>query len=110
MNLFRKLCVSGLLLSVFGGVVACGSDDDDSGGGTAKLASCKQVCDKQGTCSNQFFTVDDCKQICDAFAQASAKCQDALKAQSDCQIAQADICAGTGCDAQESAFATACQK
>jgi hypothetical protein len=110
MNLLRKLCVSSLLLAVVGGVVGCSSDDDNGGGSTAKLASCKQVCDKSGACPNAIFTVADCKQLCDAFAQASASCQDALKAESDCQLAQADVCANTGCDAQQSAFNTACSK
>lgn len=111
MNLMRKLWVSSLLLAVVGGVVACGGgDDDDSGGGNAaKLASCKQVCDKSANCPIAF-PADTCKQICDAHAQASAACQDALKTVSDCTLAQADVCAIAGCDDQETAYQNACAK
>ena len=111
MNFTRKLWVSGLLLAVLGGVVACGGDDDDGGGGSAaKLASCKQVCDKSATASCVIsLPVDTCKQLCDAHAKAPVACQDALKAVSDCQLAQADVCSASGCDAQETAYQQACQ-
>jgi hypothetical protein len=110
MNFGRKLCISGLVLALLAGVVACG-DDDDSGGSEAKLASCKQVCDKSATASCVIsLPVDTCKQLCDAFAQTSAACQDALKAVSDCQLTQADVCAVAGCDAQETAYQQACSK
>jgi len=101
-----------LLIAVILGVVGCGSDDsNNSGNNSAKLASCKQVCEKQAAASCPIaFPVDDCKQICDAHSQASAACQDALKANSDCQLAQADICSGSGCDAQENAYTAACSK
>lgn len=110
MKLFQKVCAGGLLLVVFGGVVACGSDDD-GGGSAAKLESCKQVCEKSAT-ANCFISipVDTCKELCDAHAQASAACQDALKASSDCQLASADVCTAAGCDAQETAYQQACSK
>ena len=110
MNFARKLCISGLLLVVLAGVVACG-DDDDSGGSAAKLVSCKQVCEKSAAASCVIsLPVDACKQLCDAYAQTSAACQDAVKAVSDCQLTQADVCAISGCDAQETAYQTACSK
>lgn len=109
MKLVRKVCASLFLLSV-AGLVACGSDDDDKGGSSAKLESCKTVCDKTVAGGCQFLGAEDCKKVCDAFAQASSACQDALKAQSDCQLSQADVCSGSGCDAQESAFNQACSK
>ena len=109
MNIMRKLGVSVVLLALVG-ATACGSDDDDSGGGSAaKLASCKQVCDKSVACPIAF-PADTCKQLCDAHAQAPVACQDALKAVSDCQLAQADVCAASGCDAQETAYQAACSK
>jgi hypothetical protein len=109
MRLFQKVCAGGLLLVAFGGVVACGSDDD--GGSSAKLESCKQVCDKSAT-ANCFISIpaDTCKSVCDAFAQASASCQDALKALSDCQLTSADVCTSAGCDSQEAAYQQACSK
>ena len=110
MKLFQKVCAGGLLLIAFGGVVACGSDDE-GGSSTAKLESCKQVCDKSSTANCALsLPVDACKELCDAFAQASASCQDALKASSDCQLASADVCTAAGCDAQETAFQQACSK
>ena len=109
MKLVRKVCASLCLLSVMG-LVACGGDDDDKGGSSAKLESCKTVCEKTAAGGCQFLAVDDCKKLCDAFAQASAACQDAVKAQSDCQLAQADVCGNTGCDAQVSALDQACSQ
>jgi hypothetical protein len=88
--------------------VACDDDENDS---AAKLESCKQVCDKSATAAcGLAFPVDVCKQLCDAHAQASAACQDALKATSDCQLTQANVCAGTGCEAQDDAYQAACSK
>jgi hypothetical protein len=111
MNIARKLRISGLLLVVLAGVVACGDDDDDGGGSAAKLASCKQVCDKSATASCVIsLPVDTCKQLCDAHAQTPVACQDALKAVSDCQLASADVCTAAGCDAQETAYQMACTK
>jgi hypothetical protein len=52
--------------------------------------------------------VDDCKAICDLFGGASAACQDAMKAMSDCQLASTDVCTAPGCDAQETAYSQAC--
>ena len=109
MNLLGKLRVSSLLIAMVGGVVACGGDDDGGGGSAAKLESCKQVCAKSSTCPISF-PIDTCKQLCDAHAQAPAACQDALKAVSDCQLAQADVCSASGCDAQETAYEQACSK
>jgi hypothetical protein len=111
MNFLRKLCGFGLVLAVaLGGAVACGGGDDNGGGSAAKLASCKQVCDKSAAVPCPIsFPVDACKQLCDAHAQAPVACQDALKAVSDCQLAQADICSASGCDAQETAYQTACK-
>ena len=110
MKLFQRMCGAVLLLAVFGGVVACGSDDE-GGSSTAKLESCKQVCDQSST-ANCLITLpaDTCKEICGAFAQASAACQDALKAFSDCQLASADVCTAPGCDAQNAAYQQACSK
>jgi hypothetical protein len=112
MTIARKLSVFGLLFVSLGGVVACGDDDDDSGGSSAaKLASCKQVCDKSATASCVIsLPIDVCKQLCDAHAQLSAACQDALKGVSDCQLASADVCTAAGCDAQETAYQQACTK
>ena len=104
MNSLRKLGVTGLLVAVFVGVVGCGGDD--SSNSSAKLESCKQVCDKQASCPINFG--DGCKAICDAHAQLSASCQDALKALSDCQLKQADVCSGAGCDAESTAYDSAC--
>lgn len=98
-----------VLLALSFGVVACG-DDDEGSGSAAKLASCKQVCEKQASASCPIsLPIDACKQICDAHSQASAVCQDALKALSDCQLTQPDVCAASGCDAQETAYQQACQ-
>ena len=110
MNLTRKLSVAGLLVVVVSAVVACGSDDD-GGGSAAKLASCKQLCDKSATAACAFTVpADICKEVCDAHAQASAACQDALKASSDCQLAAPDVCSPTGCEAQSNAYQQACGK
>jgi hypothetical protein len=110
MKLFQKVCAGGLLLVAFGGVVACGSDDD-GGGSAAKLESCKKVCEKSATANCVIsLPADACKELCDAHAQASAACQDALKASSDCQLASADVCTAPGCDAQETAYQQACTK
>ena len=88
--------------------VGCGDDEDSSAG---KLESCKQVCDRSATAAcGLSVPVDLCKQLCDAHAQAPAACQDALKAVSDCQLTQTDVCAATGCDAQETAYQAACGK
>jgi hypothetical protein len=54
------------------------------------------------------FPAETCKQICDAFAQTSPTCQDAVKTASDCQLAQADVCSVAGCDAEEMAYQEAC--
>jgi len=106
MNSLRKLSVTGLLAAVLVVVVGCGGDDSSSNS-SAKLESCKQVCDKSVSCPISF-GADACKQICDAHSQASAACQDALKALSDCQLKAADICADTGCDSESTAYNTAC--
>jgi hypothetical protein len=109
MRFTRSIFVSMCLFCTGLALPACGSDDD-GGGSAAKLASCKQVCDKSAPCPSPIqISVADCKTLCDAFAQAPAACQDALKAQSDCQLAAADICNVTGCDAQETAVGTACK-
>ena len=111
MSSMRKLSISALLFAVIAGVTACGGDDDDSGGSAAKLASCKQVCDKSATASCLIsLPADTCKKLCDAYAQAPTACQDAVKAVSDCQLAQTDICSIAGCDAQETAYQQACTK
>ena len=111
MNFARKLSISGWLLVVVAGVVGCGDDGGDGGSSAAKLASCKQVCDKSATASCVIsIPADTCKQFCDVFAQASAACQDALKAYSDCQLASADVCTAPGCDAQQAAYEQACGK
>ena len=108
MNSFAKLGITSLLLAVVG-IVGCGGDDDDAGASSAKLASCKQVCEKSSAASCAIsLPVDTCKQICDAHAQTPAACQDALKALSDCQLAQADVCSDTGCDSQDTAYNQAC--
>jgi hypothetical protein len=109
MNVMRSVCISSLLFAVVGGVVACGGDDGDGGGSAAKLESCKQMCEKAEAAHCPItLGLDACKQICDAHAQAPAACQDALKAVSDCQLAQADACSASGCDAQETAYQQAC--
>jgi hypothetical protein len=105
----RKIVGALLLLGLVGTTAACGDDDDSSGGSAAKLESCKQVCAKVQTANCPLnFGQEACNQICDAHAQAPAACQDALKAVSDCQLTQADICSATGCDAQETAYQQAC--
>ena len=110
MNFLRNLGTTSLLMAVFIGVVGC-SSDDDGGDSSAKLASCKQVCEKQATATCPIsFPLETCKQVCDAHAQAPAACQDALKALSDCQLTQADVCSDSGCDAQSSAYDAACSK
>jgi hypothetical protein len=112
MKLMRKVVVSMCLLTLTGGLLtACGGDDDDGDSSAAKLASCKQVCDKSGGAMCPIsLPVDTCKQLCDAHAQAPVACQDALKALSDCQLTQTDVCAASGCDAQETAYQQACTK
>jgi hypothetical protein len=111
MSSIRKLYILAMLFGAMAGVTACGGDDDDSAGSTAKLASCKQVCDKSATASCVIsLPADTCKQLCDAYAQTSAACQDAVKAVSDCQLAQTDVCSIAGCDAQETAYQQACTK
>ena len=108
MKFTRLVFVSTFLLGASVMLPACGSDDN--GGSAAKLASCKQVCDKSANCQSPIqISVADCKTFCDVFAQGSAACQDALKAQSDCELAAADICNVTGCDAQEMAVNTTCK-
>jgi len=110
MSFARKLRISAVLLALVAGAVACGSDDD-GGGSSAKLASCKQVCEKSATASCALMIpIDTCKQLCDAHSQASSACQDALKAVSDCQLTSSDVCTAAGCDAQESAYQQACSK
>jgi hypothetical protein len=77
-------------------LAACGSSDDKpAGSASGAVEACSQVCVKQGEkmCPNPFMiTVDQCKQLCAAFGQASAACQAEIKAQSDCQLMQSDIC------------------
>jgi hypothetical protein len=109
MTSIKKIAFAVLLLGLMG-TVACGGDDDDSsGGGAAAIASCKQVCTKtSGAKCALDLGVELCNQICDAHAQAPAACQNALKAVSDCQLAQADICSAAGCDQQETAYQQAC--
>jgi hypothetical protein len=111
MKLMRKVLVSTFLLALTGGLLTACGDDDDGDSSAAKLASCKQVCDKSSmaTCPISL-PVDTCKQICDAHAQTPVACQDALKAVSDCQLTQTDVCAVAGCDAQETAYQQACSK
>lgn len=107
MNFLRNLATTSLLLGVGLGVVGCGGDD--GGDSSAKLASCKQVCEKQSTVTCPIsFPLDACKQLCDAHAQAPAACQDALKALSDCQLMQTDVCSDTGCETQSTAYDAAC--
>lgn len=109
MNLKQISGSCAVLLALGFGVTGCG-DDNDSSGSPAKLASCKQVCEKAATASCPIsLPLDACKQICDAHAQTPAACQDALKALSDCQLTQADICTAPGCDAQETAYQQACE-
>ena len=103
----QKIFGAVLLLGLLG-TVACGDDDDSSGGGAAAVASCKQVCAKTSGKPCDLFGAEVCNQICDAHAQAPAACQNALKAVSDCQLAQADICSAAGCDQQETAYQQAC--
>jgi len=111
MNFLRNLKPTGLLIAVVLGVVGCGSDDGGGGDSSAKLASCKQACEKQSTANCAIsLPLDTCKQFCDAHAQASSACQDALKALSDCQLTQSDICSDSGCDAQTTAYDAACSK
>ena len=107
MNYLRKLCGATVLLAFV--AVACGDDEEDHS--AAMLESCKKVCDKSATAMCGGLDLGDfCKQVCDAYVQAPAACQDAVKAVSDCQLTQADICADTGCDAQNTAYETACTK
>jgi hypothetical protein len=79
-------------------LVACSSSSSNSPSGTSGSAvdSCNAVCQKQGDkmCPNPLMvTVDQCKQLCGAFVgSASAACQAEIKAQSDCQLMQQDIC------------------
>ena len=108
MNSIQRVCAISFLFGLFGAVTACGSDDDKGGGGAE---SCKQVCDKQAAakCPNPLgFSTDDCKQFCDAFAQGSTACKDALKADSDCQLKLSDVCSDMGCETQDAAVDKAC--
>ena len=106
MNFLRGFGMS-WLIAVGIGVVGCGDDND--GDSSAKLASCKQVCEKQSTVTCAIsFPLDLCKQLCDAHAQAPAACQDALKSLSDCQLTQADVCSDSGCQTQSNAYEAAC--
>ncbi len=78
-------------------VAACSSNSDQpAGSGSDAIASCNKVCDKQGEkmCSGPIMvSVDDCKQLCAAFVNASSPaCQAQIKAESDCQLMQSDIC------------------
>lgn len=109
MSSIQRVCAISIFFGLFGAVTACGSDDDKGGGGAD---ACKQVCDKQAAakCPNAGFTTDDCKQLCDAFAQTSTGCQNALKAESDCQLKLSDVCSDTGCQTQEDAVGQACTK
>jgi hypothetical protein len=107
MNYLRKLCGATVLLAFV--AVACGDDEEDNS--AAKLQSCKQVCDKSATAMCGItIPADICKQLCDAYTQAPAACQDAVKALYDCQLTQADICSDTGCEAQNTAYEAACTK
>lgn len=104
-----KKIVGAVLLLGLMGTVACGDDDDDSSGGAAAVASCKQVCTKMSGANCPLdLGADFCNQVCDAHTQAPAACQNALKAVSDCQLAQADICSMAGCDQQQTAYQQAC--
>ncbi len=101
-----------LVLVMFLGLAvgACGGDDDDEeGSSAAKLESCKQLCDAQAAAScPSIFDVATCKQFCDAFTQAPSACQDAMKASSDCQLAQQDVCSTDACQVEEDAVTQAC--
>jgi hypothetical protein len=108
--LSRSISISAVIFLVCAGVTACGGDDDD-GGGAANLESCKEVCAKSNAVPCPIsFGLDACNQLCDAHAKAPVACQKALKAVSDCQLKQADVCAIAGCDAEESAYQQACSK
>ena len=104
----QRVWAISIFFGLFGAVTACGSDDDKGGGGAD---SCKQVCDKQAAanCPNPLgLSTDICKQFCDAFAQSSKSCNDAIKAQADCQLKLSDICSETDCQTQEDAVGQAC--
>ena len=77
-------------------IAACSGDDKPAGSTSGAVESCNQVCQKQADkmCPNPFMiSVDDCKQLCGAVGSAgSPACQAEIKAQSDCQLMQPDIC------------------
>jgi hypothetical protein len=107
MKFLRKLRGATIVLAWV--AIACG--DDEEGNSAAKLESCKKVCDKSATASCGLnIPAEVCKQLCDAHAHTPAACQDALKSVSDCQLTQTDVCAGTGCEAQDTAYEAACSK
>ena len=102
------MAICGAALLTLVAASGCGSDDDDDGGSSGgNLTNCKALCDSQSEC-NTIVTVDDCKQLCDAFAQAPADCQSALEASSSCQNDDSP-CDPTGCEDQVMAVNTACQ-
>ena len=111
MKFLRKVVVSTFLVALTGGLLTACGDDDDGDSTAAKLESCKQVCEKTATAMCVIsLPLDTCKQFCDAHAQTPVACQNALKAVSDCQLTQADVCAAPGCDTQEAAYQQACTK
>ena len=93
--------------------VGCGGSDGDNGH-AATLTSCNAYCDMYGAAacgaSGLFTDAADCKTSeCQPIpAAAPSGCQSALKTYYDCRKTQADICADDGCDAQATAFFTAC--
>ena len=75
---------------------ACSSDDKPAPSGGGAVESCSSVCQKQAdqNCPNPFMiTADQCKQLCAAVVMAgSDACKAEIKARSDCQLMQQDIC------------------
>jgi hypothetical protein len=97
-----------LLALLLGLASACGGDDEEDDS-AARLASCKQACDAVVEANCQIaFPADTCKDLCDVYAQTSVACQQAIKATSDCQLAQADVCDTSACSTEQQAAQQAC--
>jgi hypothetical protein len=90
------------LVLVLGSAVAlasgCGSDDDDGGGSSgaaqAALSSCNNLCSAQAAGNCLFIVTEaDCQEICDlVVTNSQPDCQQKIGANSDCQLAQSNVC------------------
>jgi hypothetical protein len=100
------------LVAVFA-TTGCGSSSSSGPSDSDVTMSCNVYCDAYAAeaCPTPIYaSAAECKTMdCDMLPTgAPSGCRAALKAYYDCEKAQQDICADTGCTDQAAAFFTAC--